>query len=438
MIRRSIAAGRFESIRVRLHRGLAVALCALPLATPVAALRVTPTDWTPGAGSAQPSVTATPSGGFALTWQQKQGALAELQIARFDAGAAQPAAQTVIARGSDWFVNWADFPSLAVLENGDWVTFTLRRSAGGSTTYDIHLQRSVDGGATWQAPVKINDDDQPVQRGFVSLLPDGGDRLLLVWLDDRQDDTHAAHGGGTAHGASHGHGHDEGPMHLRSAVVGRDGVTREGARLDADTCSCCQTDLVRRGGEVLAVYRDHAEGIRDIASVRRGGDGRWQAPQAVNVDGWRMPGCPVNGPAAAVNAEALAVVWPTMAEGPLDVKLAISPREGAAFARPVLVERGAAALGRVDAAPWGERGFLVSWVGSEAGQAVLRVAGVDAHGVVGTRREVARLPPGRQLGHPRIASANGVAKVVWTEPTAEGPRVRTAWIDQPVVDQNRE
>lgn len=403
----------------------------------LAALRVTGLDWTPGAHSAQPSVTATPEGGVALTWQQKRGRDAELRVARFDAGSTTPLAQASIARGDDWFVNWADFPSLTVLDNGDWVSFTLRKSAGSSYAYDIHLQRSLDGGATWQPAVTVNSDGQPVQHGFVSLLPDGGDRVLLVWLDGRKDtgdgsdDPHAGHGDNQ--GASHHD--DDGPMTLRSAVVGRDGVPREAAKLDADTCSCCQTDLVRRGSEAVAVYRDHAEGIRDIAMIRRSADRVWSASTSVHNDAWRMPGCPVNGPAAAVNGDALAVLWPTMAKGPLEVKLSISPREGAAFASPVLIDSGEQVLGRVDVAPWRDGGFLASWVSGDASGAVLRVAEVDARGRLGEPTEVVTLPPGRQLGHPRIAAPSpgegavrNVAMIVWTEPQADGPRVRAAWI----------
>lgn len=421
------------------RRGVALGLAMVVAALPALAVQVEPLAWTPGPNSAQPSLTATREGGFALTWQQKRGADAELHVARFDAprraGAnpsevsSEPSAQATVARGDDWFVNWADFPSLAFLDNGDWVTFTLRKSAGSTYAYDIHLQRSLDGGATWQPPVKVNDDGQPVQHGFVSLLPDGGDRVLMVWLDGRQDTTHGGHGGPAGgHGADH-HGHDEGPMTLRSAVVGRDGVAREGAKLDADTCSCCQTDLVRRGGEAIAVYRDHAEGIRDIAMLRRSRDGQWSASTTVHDDAWRMPGCPVNGPAAAVNRDALAVLWPTMATGPLEVKLAISPRAGAAFAAPAVLDAGESVLGRVDVAPWRDGGFLASWVGGDGRGAVLRVAELDASGRVIARRDVVALPPGRQLGHPRLAATGGdVAMVAWTEPTAQGPRVRAAWL----------
>jgi hypothetical protein len=429
-----------RSRRPRAALGAFAAVVALAaLAAPGAGLRVAPWVWTPGPGSAQPSLTATREGGFALTWQQKQGAGAELRLARFDASrgdtvrlsvaSSVPSAQVAIARGDDWFVNWADFPSLAVLDNGDWVTFTLRQSTGSTYAYDIHLQRSVDGGATWQAPVKVNNDGQPVQHGFVSLLPDGDDRVLMVWLDGRQDAVHGGHGGATGGHGADDHGHGE-RMSLRSAVVGRDGVAREEATLDADTCSCCQTDLVRRGGVAVAVYRDHAEGIRDIAMLRRSSRGPWSASTTVHDDAWRMPGCPVNGPAAAVNRDALAVLWPTMARGPLEVKLAISPREGAAFGAPVLLESGASVLGRVDLAPWRNGGFLASWVGGDARGAVLRLAALDAAGRVLARRDVVALPPGRQLGHPRVASTgDGTAMLAWTEPTPQGPRVRLARID---------
>lgn len=408
-----------EPRRVLAYSYCALLSLAIGLAGPVSALTVEAPSWTPGTGSAQPSVTSAGDGQFALTWQQRAGEQGALRVAVFAASAAQPARVSDVASGKNWFLNWADFPSLAVLDNGDWVTFTLRKSAGSTYAYDIHLQRSLDAGRTWLPSVVVNRDGQSVQHGFVSLLPDGEDRVLLVWLDGREGatDAHAHHGD-----------HEEGRMTLRAAVVGRNGVSMEEARLDADTCSCCQTDMVRRGRSVAVVYRDHAEGVRDIAMLRRDAAGAWQHPSTVYADQWRMPGCPVNGPASAVNGSRLAVLWPTMAEGPLDVKLAISAAEGEGFAKPVLVERGESVLGRVDLAPWRDGGFLATWVGADGADAVLRVAEVDAQGRMGERRDVERLPPGRNLGHPRLASAGDKALLTWTEPHDDGPRVRIAWI----------
>ncbi|MBS3896369.1 sialidase family protein [Silanimonas sp.] len=414
---------------------------ALLLAPTASALRVEPLAWTPGKGSAQPSVTALPEGGFLLNWQQREGEYARLRVARLAAGADVPEMRADLAHGRDWFLNWADFPSLAVLDNGDWVGFTLRRSARSPGATDIHLQRSTDGGASWSAPVRVDAREPAGQRGFAALLADGEDRALLVWLD-----AGALPGQEAPHGEAHGHdhhGHDHGSaMRLRAAVFGRDGQPRELAELDADTCSCCPTDLVRHGGEVLAVYRDHAQGIRDIAFVRRNHEGRWQAPQPVHVDGWRMPGCPVNGPAAAVNGERLAVAWSTMANGPMQVKLALRPAPGADFAVPLLLDSGAAVLGRVDVAPWREGGFLVGWVGGEGGDAVLRLAEVDAGGRLVGQHEVTRLPPGRQLGQPRLAASGDTALLVWTEPGSAGTRVRLARLqnreqDQPSIRPSR-
>jgi hypothetical protein len=33
-----------------------------------------------------------------------------------------------LASGCNWFVNWADTPSLAAADNDDWLTFYLQRS----------------------------------------------------------------------------------------------------------------------------------------------------------------------------------------------------------------------------------------------------------------------------------------------------------------------
>lgn len=412
----------------------AALLLGLCFAAPLAALQITPLAWTPGPGSAQPALLPLPEGGFLLNWQQREGVDARLRVARFAVAADQPTPLADLAHGRDLFLNWADFPSLVVLDNGDWVGFTLRRSGSSGQATDIHLRRSLDAGAHWSAPIRVDAREPLGQRGFVSLLPDGEDRVLLVWLDAGA--LALGDAGQQGHG-HHGHDHHAAAMRLRAAVFGRDGVPREQADLDGDTCSCCPTDLVRRADEVLAVYRDHVDGIRDIAVARRGDRGPWQAPQPVHADGWRMPGCPVNGPAAAVNGEVVAVAWSTMAEGPLQVKLALSPAAGAGFGTPTPLDAGAAVLGRVDVAPWRDGGFLVSWVGGEGGEAVLRVAEVDAQGRVGVRREVVRLPPGRQLGQPRLAAGGGEALLAWTEPAAAGPRLRLARI-RPGEAQSRE
>ena len=61
----------------------------------------------------------------------------------------------------------------------------------------------------------------------------------------------------------------------------------------------------------VVVYRDRSEAekeIRDISIVRLKGK-KWSAPRPVFQDGWRLNGCPVNGPAVAAAGRRVAVAW---------------------------------------------------------------------------------------------------------------------------------
>ena len=79
---------------------------------------------TPSGG--QPSVALEPDRGFIVTWQSTQQDVTSLNwlAVNFDG---EQTGRGVIAQGSNWFVNWADTPALAVLDNGDWVAFWLER-----------------------------------------------------------------------------------------------------------------------------------------------------------------------------------------------------------------------------------------------------------------------------------------------------------------------
>lgn len=390
--------------------GLATLLSAVP--GPVAAgdppLEARRIAFEAGTGAAQPSVAVDPRARFVLTWQERRAEEASLWFALFDRDGREQR-RGRIAAGRSWFVNWADFPSLVVLDNGDWVTYHLEKSAAAPYAYDIRLLRSTDLGRSWSAPVTPHDDGTPTQHGFVSLVPAGEDRVLVVWLDGRRAAAQAA-----KDGAAHA-GHDEdAPMTLRSAVLDRRGVRSAEYELDDSTCSCCQTDAGRIAGRTLVAYRDRsAEEIRDIGIVAGNGAGGWSRPRIHHADGWRIEGCPVNGPALAVNGGRVLTVWPTLVGDGFQVRYTSGGADAAGPMR--ILAAGSGTLGRVDAAAW-RSGFLVSWLAGRGAEPGLHLAWIDAGGRVLARRTLSDAPATRLSGNPRIAGFGERALIAWVEP----------------------
>lgn len=398
-------------------RGALALLLALAGGTAGAGVVVEP--WPLPTGSvhaAQPSLAATADGRVLLSWIERGTETHRLRFAAADANGGFAEART-IAEGDDWFVNWADFPSLLALENGDLVGFVLQKTAAMPYAYDLRLTRSTDGGLRWSTPRTVHDDGTATEHGFAALWPAGGEAVGVAWLDGR-----ATGGGGHA-----GHGGGGGAMTLRAALLDRDGKQAEWP-LDDSTCDCCQTDVALAAAGTVLVYRDRAEGeVRDIAIVRqlgRGADAHWSEPALVHADGWFMPACPVNGPAVAARGDRVWVAWYTAAGDVPRVKLAQSSDGGASFGAPQVLAEGNDAQGRVDVQP-ATGGAWVSWVEEgEAGQS-LRLAWVDAAGTASPPVTVAAIAArGRASGFPRMALLGGVLHLAWTDVVDGRPRLR--------------
>ncbi len=379
---------------------------------------------------AQPSITAAPGGGFILTWQQRESATTSLHFATLDSdGVLQRQGRIAQSEPTQtWFVNWADFPALVVLDNGDWVTYWLQKRSKGTYAYDIYLTRSTDAGRTWSDAIIPHRDATASEHGFVSLVPAGDDRVLAIWLDGRN----------TA-GAGHDHAASGGAMTLRSATINRSGKITAESEIDARTCDCCSTDAARIGAETLLIYRDRSgEEIRDMAFSRRNRAGRWSAPAIVHADRWKISGCPVNGPALAVNDGRALAVWTTMQGEDLSVRAALGNARG--FADMVELDHGSGTLGRVDAAPWGISAFLVSWVAqgpvaddhriespkTEVTRIHLDV--IDRRAKISERAILATLPKASNPGMPRIAASGRIAIAVWTQSIERNTTIHAALI----------
>src|SRR5262249_54220648 len=151
----------------------------------------------------------------------------------------------VIAEGSNWFINWADFPSMVAMPDSSLAAHWLVKSGQGTFDYDINISRSFDGGKTWGKPFVPHRASVKAEQGFVSMFARKDGWREAVWLGGREmrADKNDAHG--------HGHGN----MPRRYGKIKRDGSLADEAALDTRVCECCQTSAAMPAEGPVVVYR---------------------------------------------------------------------------------------------------------------------------------------------------------------------------------------
>lgn len=360
-------------------------------------------------GSGEPDLIFGDDGKLYHTWIAPHTDLGSaLTYAAFDNGSWGHS--HIISTGEDWFVNWADFPTMAIAANGEMISHWLQKSAPDTYAYDVRLSHSMHG-HEWSPPITPHNDGTQTEHGFVSLLPLDEGRFSVTWLDGRET------GGGHGHDDGHGGG---GPMTLRTATWGPDGITND-TLLDPMVCDCCPTDAVRLNDKLVVVYRDRSEDeVRDIMMVTGSGD-QWSEPKKIHDDNWIIAGCPVNGPAVDAQDGVLAFAWFT--QGPdgeeAQVYITHSQDGGRQFGKAFRVDDGRP-VGRVDIAYLRDGKGLVSWLELvEDGNQELRVRLFGTGGLIGESFTVGVMREGRSTGMPRMAVYKGDAYLTWTDPHQE-------------------
>ncbi|SUZ77554.1 uncharacterized protein METZ01_LOCUS30408, partial [marine metagenome] len=374
-------------------------------------IQIIETDAKPG--SSAPHLATDVDDLVVLSWLEPHDASTSLRYSTFERD--EWATSSVVATGSNWFVNWADFPSVTPISRTRWSAHWLVRQPAGGFAYDVEIARSIDAGVTWSESEKPHHDGTPSEHGFVSLAS-YQDELIAVWLDGRE----------MVEGQ---HGSDEttaGGMTLRSASVAMGKPFQNSQLVDDLVCDCCQTDIAIADSGPILVYRDrNRDEIRDIY-VSRLLDGRWETGRSIFQDTWQIGGCPVNGPAIAAYNGAVVIAWYTEANSTPLVRMIRSDDDGRSFGSPVMIDANSP-VGRVDIDFLDGGDAVVSWMGKndrDEGALLWRV--ISNTGRLGPLRTVTRMSTRRNAGFPQMSRVGDGLLFAWTDTSRDASRIRTA------------
>lgn len=410
--------------------------------------------WTPAvsmiaspaaANAGEPQLTVS-NRGVLLSWIEHSGTTVSLRFAeRAPTGWTQPRS---VSSGDDWSINAIDVPSVLRLSNGTLVAQWLQQSGAGMHANDVRISYSKDDGRTWAPSFTPYSDRAPRERLFASLFELPNTTLGLIWLnggavsagtsDGRTMERHRHEGG--QHGREHGGGHQgqrghEAPAGAMGMAMGEmslrfasfDGAWKQTADMpiDARVCECCSTAAIITSEGVLAAYRNRSDDeIRDIY-VSRLVQGRWSEPSVVHADNWRIPACPINGPALAAAGRNVAIAWYTVTQDQGHTYVAFSSDAGRRFTTATRLDD-TASTGRVDIELLPDASALATWVEVADGRSQFRARRVAPDGTRSPAVTIATLAGGRTGAVPRVSRSGDELVFAWTEASGGASQVRTA------------
>jgi hypothetical protein len=205
--------------------------------------------------------------------------------------------------------------------------YALWQQRTGNDPAVIALARSVNMGASFQAPVIVS--DKPASdtsfNGFASMgVAPSGD-IYAVWLDGRDSSIN--------------------PPGTFSVYLARSrdrGQSFEkNVRVAGHACPCCRPSLAFGDhGQVVVSYRRVSdEGERDIAVTTSSDGQNFGEPVRIGDDHWKIEACPEAGASMAYSRGVLYIAWFSAAGTP-GVRVAFSKDDGRTFSPAVMAGEG--------------------------------------------------------------------------------------------------
>jgi hypothetical protein len=395
--------------------------------------------------------------------------------------AASPPIDTSASRAVRLAVAGAVNTGASLAADGDRVVAVWAATSGEVTNVVAAVSR--DGGATFEAPVRVNDVDGDArvsgeQPPRVALA---GDRIVVIWESNRDGESSVRLGtssdggrtfapartvepagtGGARGWASlaidaNGHaqvswldGRSAGPSHHHDGAMSMPmpmrqdmfhavwtGQTFEAEQSVAPTaCFCCKTaTAVAPNGDVYIAWRNiYPVNLRDMAVARSTDGGRtFSAPVRVSEDHWQIDGCPEDGPSLAVTTDNVVhIVWPTLvgdASKEKAVFYSASTDGGQTFAPRVRIDNGTGVAAHPQMVALGEHIAAVWDESTSAGTRVYARMLTPSHaaGAAPALGAIHPLGDAPSAVYPSIAASGADVAIAWTQRTTGGSEIRVA------------
>jgi hypothetical protein len=355
-----------------------------------------------GANSSEPQMSVS-SRGVLLSWIERVGTTTMLKFAeRTGPGWTQP---VTAASGPDWFLSYADVPSVQRLANGTLVAQWLENTDPQIEAYNLRMSYSKDDGKSWAAPFLPHNDGTRSQHGFASMFEVANNGLGIIWLDGRNS-------------AFDFDKPDTGTMELRYAAFDSSMKQTGDVEIDHRVCECCSTSAAMTADGPLVAFRDLTpESIRDIGVSRLDG-AKWTDTNIVSPDKFSIDFCPVNGPAVSARGRDVAIAWFTVKNDVGEAFAAFSSDAGRTWTAPQRLDE-LGSLGRVDIEMLDDGSAVASWVEYAGGRTDLRLRRIDKSGARSPAVNIVAVSGGRASGFPRMARQGDQLIFAWSESASE-------------------
>jgi hypothetical protein len=169
-------------------------------------------------------------------------------------------------------------PRVAITRDAIVIT-AITGEKGRGADGDVMSWRSVDHGATWSGPTRVNDVAASAREGLQSLAAGGRNILFATWLDLREKGTK-----------------------LFGSVSNDGGRTWSSNKLvyqspSGSVCECCHpTAVVDSEGVIGVMFRNSLDGNRDMYLVRSvDGGATFGSASKLGSGTWKLNACPMDG-----------------------------------------------------------------------------------------------------------------------------------------------